>query len=407
VSDHLNADQKARIEAENALRRTAYLYDATSTLFEAPLDVSQRLVRVAQLLVPDMGDWCWIDTFDAGEVRRAVTHHWNSGLLAEVAVVPPRRIEGCSSGLARVMETARPELVVNHSEHDLADAPRTEFHSIVRAPLHDSNELIGVISTGFAESNRVHTPADLALVDALATRAGWAIQAARQYDLAKKAIAAREDILAIVAHDLRGPLGTVSLASDMMRTPDTAPVVDTIDRAVQRMERLIADLLDWASIESGHLRVSIAPTELAAMLGEAAEGLGPQAAARQIELVASAPDHDVSLSCDRARTLQVIGNLVGNAIKFTPKGGRIRLGADIEASFVRISVEDQGPGIAAEHLPHIFERYWQADPGTEHRHGVGLGLAIASGIVAAQGGQISVASVPGEGTRFTFTIPRT
>ena len=407
MTDELTGEQRARIAAENEQRRLGYLYEATSTMFGEPLAVSRRLLRVAQLVVPDMGDWCWIDVLEGGEVRRALTHHWNPALIAELAVVPPRRHDAnASGGPSRVLETGEHELLVGLAAADRVDAPLTGFRSIIRVPLRESERVTGVISLGFAESNREHTAEDLALVDALAIRAGWAVQAARQYEVATKAIAVREDILAVVAHDLRGPLGTIMLAADLLGPTTDSTVVASIERAGARMERLIADLLDWASLESGHLRVTVAPVSVGSLLSDATDALAPQAKARGLVLVTTVPDRDADVACDRTRTFQVIANLVGNAIKFTPKQGRITLRADLEPTVVRFTVEDEGPGIAVDHLAHIFERYWQAEPGTARRHGIGLGLAIARGIVTAQGGAISVESSPGHGAKFSFTLPR-
>ncbi len=406
MTDDLTHEQRARIAAENEQRRLGYLYEATSTMFGEVLDVSRRLLRVAQLVVPDMGDWCWIDLLEGGQLRRAITHHWNPALLAELAAVRPRRHDAsATAGPSRVLETGEHELLVAVTP-DPVDAPRSNFRSIVRVALRDSERVIGVISLGFAESNREHTAGDLALVTALAIRAGWAVQAAQQYEVARRAITVREDILAVVAHDLRGPLGTIMLAAELLRPETGSTVVDSIERAGARMERLIADLLDWTSLESGHLSVAIAPVSVSSLLSDATDGFATQAKARDLAFVATGPDRDVEVLCDRSRTFQVIANLVGNAIKFTPKHGRISLRAEIEPTCVRVTVEDEGPGIAVEHLPHIFERYWQAEPGTARRHGIGLGLAIARGIVTAQGGTISVASSPGRGATFSFTLPR-
>ncbi|CAN5757337.1 hypothetical protein BH11MYX3_BH11MYX3_45750 [soil metagenome] len=406
MTDDLNDDQRARIAAENEQRRLAYLYEATSTMFGEPLDVARRLKRVAQLVVPDMGDWCWIDLLEDGELRRVLTHHWNPARIAAVPTAPVTRAYDATAtaGPSYVVRTGEPELIVDvHTS--VSDGPGTA-RSILRVPLRDSEQVIGVISLGFAESHRQYRVEDVELVNAIAIRAGWAVQAARQYEMATKAISAREDILAVVAHDLRGPLGTMMLVADALRSTSEPGMVDRLERAGARMERLIADLLDWASLENGHLRLTVAPINVRSLLDEAAEVLTPQAQAREHVLEVSGPDHDVEVTCDRARTFQIIANLVGNAIKFTPSGGTITLRAELEPAFVRFTVEDEGPGIAPDHLPHIFERYWQAEAGTKHRHGIGLGLAIASGIVTAQGGTIQAISPIGSGARFSFTVPR-
>ena len=406
MTDDLNDDQRARIAAENEQRRLAYLYETTSTMFGEPLDVSRRLNRVAQLVVPDMGDWCWIDLLEDGELRRAVTHHWNPALIAATPAGRVTRPFDATAawGPSRVVQTGEPELIIDvHTS--VIDAPGAA-RSIVRVPLRDSEQVIGVISLGFAESHRQYRVEDVELVRAIAIRAGWAVQAARQYAMATKAIAVREDILAVVAHDLRGPLGTILLVAEELRSTAEPAMVDRIERAGARMDRLISDLLDWTSLESGHLRLAVAPLDVRSLLDDAAEVLTSQARAREHVLEVTGPDQDVEVTCDRARTFQVIANLVGNAIKFTPKGGRITLRAELEPACVRFTVEDEGPGIAPDHLPHVFERYWQAEAGTKHRHGIGLGLAIASGIVTAQGGTIEAISPIGSGARFSFTVPR-
>ncbi len=406
MTDDLNDDQRARIAAENEQRRLAYLYEATSTMFGEPLDVARRLKRVAQLVVPDMGDWCWIDLLEDGELRRVLTHHWNPALIAAMPaghVTRPYE-PTAASGPSRVVRTDEPELNVDvHTP--VIDAPGTT-RSILRVPLRDSEQVVGVISLGFAESHREYRVEDVELVGAIAIRAGWAVQAARQYEMATKAIAIREDILAVVAHDLRGPLGTMLLVAEGLRSTAEPGMVDRIERAGARMERLISDLLDWASLESGHLRLAMAPIAVRSLLDDAADVLTLQAKAGEHVLEVAGLDRDVEVICDRARTFQVIANLVTNAIKFTPKGGRITLRAEIDPACVRFTVEDEGPGIAADHLPHVFERYWQAEAGTKHRHGIGLGLAIASGIVTAQGGTIQALSPIGSGARFSFTVPR-
>ncbi len=408
VTDELNDDQLARIAAENEQRRLAYLYEATSALFGEPLDVGQRLTRLAQLVIPDMGDWCWIDLLEGDELRRVVTYHWNPNLLVEVVAQPAARPldPRATTGASHVARTGNPELVTDAATAEVGDSPRAGLRSILRVPLRDTDRVVGVISLGFRESNREYQQGDVELVNAVAIRGGWAVQAARQYEVATRAIASRDDIMAVVAHDLRGPLATMLLGVDALRAERGSAIVDRIERAGARMEQLIADLLDWGSLESGHLRITPEVVSYHALVSDAVDALAPQASARQQRLETSLPDPDVQVRCDRARTFQVFANLVGNAIKFTPDGGRIVIRAEVEPAVVRFTVEDEGPGIAADHLPHVFERYWQADGGTEGRRGIGLGLAIASGIVSAQGGAIAAVSDPGAGARFAFTVPR-
>ena len=403
MSDDLSADQRARLQAEDGQRRLSYLYEATSTLFSEPLDVSRRLVRFAALLVPDLGDWCWIDVVEGGGLRRAVTHHWNATLLSERIVSAPDVT--IQAEALRVVRSGCLELSEDVSDPSQCQDAPVAIRSLLRVPLRDDDEIIGVLSIGFAESNRQYRSEDADLVVAIALRAGWALQAARQYERATRATAAREDVLAVVAHDLRGPLGTILLGADMLRKVTDSEVVDRIVRSGVRMERLIRDLLDWSSLESGHLNVEIAPFSVAALMSDVREGLEPQAVARSQVLHLDFPVEDIEVAGDRSRTYQVIANLVGNAIKFTPSSGAITVRAELEPNFVRIVVEDEGPGIAPEHLAHVFERYWQADAGTRQRHGIGLGLAIARGIVLAQGGTIVASNRAGSGAQIAFTLP--
>ena len=216
----------------------------------------------------------------------------------------------------------------------------------------------------------------------------------------------RQDMIAIVSHDLRNPLSTISLAVAQMARCAGAAVpertVARISRAAARMEQLIGGLLDCASIEEGSFSVTREPVSIRSLLDEIAEAHAPLAEAKslRLEVVGLA---DGLISGDSGRLLQVFSNLIGNAIKFTRAGGLITLSVTQGHEGWQISVADSGCGIDAEHLPHIFDRYWQGN-GTS-RHGIGLGLAIAKGIVEIHGGRLWVESKTGVGSTFLFTLP--
>jgi signal transduction histidine kinase len=228
------------------------------------------------------------------------------------------------------------------------------------------------------------------------------------YDEAQKIIDAREEILRIVAHDLRNPLNTISMATTMLiedPVPETARIssLRIIQRSGERMNRLIQDLLSVTTIEAG--RLSIAPQKMLVpeLLRESLETLGPIAKEKSITLTVNGADDLPPVRADHARVLQVIGNLVGNAIKFTPAGGSITVSAIRADGKVQCSVADTGPGIPAGQIPRLFGKFWQAKRGDGR--GVGLGLAIARGIVEAHGGTIEVQSEVGKGSVFTFMLP--
>lgn len=227
----------------------------------------------------------------------------------------------------------------------------------------------------------------------------------------QEAVRLRDEVLGIVSHDLRNPVHTVSLSSGFLLEilPEGQPQdavrkqLGIIRRAAEQMERLIRDLLDVASIASGRLSVERHPHDAAALLRAACETLQPLVEEKGLHLQAHTPPGTYLVRLDADRIHQVLSNLVGNAIKFTPEGGRIDLSLEAEDRGVRFSVADTGSGIPAAQLPHIFEQFWQAS--RAGRHGAGLGLAIAKGIVEAHGGRIWVESAVGKGTVFSFTIP--
>ncbi|MEO7735440.1 MAG: hybrid sensor histidine kinase/response regulator [Kofleriaceae bacterium] len=227
---------------------------------------------------------------------------------------------------------------------------------------------------------------------------------------AEAAMRAREHVLAVVSHDLRGPLASIMIGASMLAegmpaTPETASYLKhaaAIQRATEQMSQLLNDLLDVSRIEAGFLSLDRQPHASAELLRTTAEMFQPQVERRRLQLHVEDGTGNTHVLCDPARVLQVLSNLVGNALKFTPEGGQIILRSVRDGDVVRFSVGDTGRGIPADQLPHIFKRYWQARKAD--REGIGLGLAIAKGIIEAHGGSISVESSAG-GTTFTFCVP--
>ena len=229
-------------------------------------------------------------------------------------------------------------------------------------------------------------------------------QAAREE--AVRAARARDEILAIVAHDLRNPIQNIATAAAVLSSAgedQRARLLGTIHRSTEEMARLIADLLDVARIESGSFSINKTQVDLRALLAEACERFEPQALARAVCLACETSAGVAPVGADRDRLSQVLTNLVGNALKFTPAGGRVSLRAVSEEGAVRISVEDTGIGIPPQSLPRIFDRFWQATRSS--RAGAGLGLAICKGIVEAHGGRIWASSTEGSGTSIHITLP--
>lgn len=225
----------------------------------------------------------------------------------------------------------------------------------------------------------------------------------------RAAVRAREETLAVVSHDLRSPLSTVQAVGELLTDVPLdeerrAAQLRNLMRATGRMDRLIRDLLDVARIDAGGLAVTVASTSTLHLVEEALVELMPRAEAAGIALVATrVPDVEVLADVDRIQ--QVWENLVSNALRHTDAGGRIELGAELLAEHVRFRVRDTGSGIAEDQLPRLFDRFWRAEGG--RKDGAGLGLAIVRGVVEAHGGAVEVASRPGEGAVFSFTLRRT
>jgi signal transduction histidine kinase len=263
-----------------------------------------------------------------------------------------------------------------------------------------------------AEPNRRYSTADLAVAQEVAHRAAMALENARLYRHAQRAIRTRDDFLAIVSHDLRNPLSSILAAAALLMR--TLPVseqgaqdrrrAEVILLAAQRMLRLIGDLLDVAAIESGRLSMEKRRHAASVLVHDAIEMEQALATQKHLALESELCAGDsLEVLCDRERVLQVFANLIGNAIKFTPEGGTITIRAEPHGDEALFAVTDTGPGIRPDELPHVFDRFWQV--AETARLGTGLGLAIAKGFVEALGGRIWAESQVGAGATFFFTLP--
>jgi signal transduction histidine kinase len=213
-----------------------------------------------------------------------------------------------------------------------------------------------------------------------------------------------QKILSMVSHDLRNPIGTILMGSDLLLSQGAAPEsVARLTRAARRMLRLIEDLLDFASMEAGAFAVKRAPQNPGSIVLEAKTSFEPTALEKGLRLTSHIDPNLPKISCDRDRLLRVFFQLVGNATKVTARGGEIALRAEARAQDVLFAVKDGGPGISAQDATHLFEPYWRGDEA--HESGIGLGFAIARGIVQAHGGLMWVESELGGGSTFYFTIP--
>lgn len=401
-------------------RRRRFFAEMGATLVET-LDYRERLRQVARLAARDLADFCVIDLLEGGEMKRLEcaardpTRDWVCQLLASTPLDRSRPHLAFDA-----LTTRRPQLLEHVTSARLASMSQSDDHrralealeprSIITVPLVARGRVLGTIALVASRASRAYRAADLAITEDLARRAALAIDNAQLYESAQQAIAARNDILGVVAHDLRNPLQGLLLQSRVLRRHAAsgeawcARPAELIERAVARMTRLIEDLLDVSRIEAGHLSLTREDVEAAQLLADAAEAQRPLAVEAGLELDVEAAADLPAIRVDRHRLLQVFENLVGNALKVTPRGGRLGLSARREGDAVAFAVSDSGCGVAADELPHVFERFWQ---GRAAHRGAGLGLPIARGIVEAHGGHISLESEPGRGSTVCFTIPLT
>jgi signal transduction histidine kinase len=222
---------------------------------------------------------------------------------------------------------------------------------------------------------------------------------------AEQARKSREQVMQVVAHDLRNPLSSIKIMTQALRTNELDPellarALSAMDGAIARMESLIRDIVDTTKIEHGELKLRLAEIDAVALVRECVDGYAPLAQEKQISLELETPAVALPLRADRERLLQALGNLVGNALKFTPKRGRVTLRLQLAGGWARFEVRDTGPGIPDRHLPHLFEAYWKGEHG-----GTGLGLFIAAEIVRAHGGRLRAQNAPGGGACFAIDMP--
>jgi signal transduction histidine kinase len=404
--------------------RWRFLADATEIL-DASLDYQETLANVVRLAVPKIADYAVIALLaEDGSL------HWGSAMHrdpAKAGVVDRLKAyvpdvgtgrhpsaEAVRSGKTQVIDAVDDDYLrsVALDETHLGLLRELEPTSYIVIPIAARGRTLGSLLFATArDSGRHYSDRDVAIANEIGRRISYAVDNAALYRAAEQAGRMREEMVAVVSHDLKNPLATIQMAVSFLLediVPDDGAhglerkQIEVIGRSAERMYRLIRDLLDAAAIEAGRFQVAKSPTVAALLVNDAIELLRPLAVARQIDLrVDVAPDLP-AVNSDRERMLQVFSNIGGNAIKFTPQGGRVEIGVSAHSGAVEFTIRDNGPGIAPGDLPHIFDRYWQ--PRNQARMGTGLGLAIAKRIVEAHGGRIRVESELGRGSCFAFLL---
>ena len=421
------AIENARLYRETQAREEtmAFLAEA-SAILGSSLDYTATLQSVANIVVPSFADWCAVEVFEEGRIRQLAVAHVDPAKVAlahELQQRWPTDLDA-ATGTANVLRTGKSELYPEIPDELLVQATRDPEHlrvarelglrSALMVPLVARGRTLGAITLVWAESNRRYRPADVPLMEELGVRAGTAIDNARLYDEAQRAIRARDEFLSIASHELKTPLTSLRLhVSGMQRhvrrgrvellAPERiGPKIDAIDGQLERLGTLINALLDVSRTSAGRLQLDLSEVDLGQVVRQVVTRL--QADLRnarcEVTLELEEPLHG---TWDRLRIEQIVTNFLSNALKYGA-GAPIEIRTARRGDRVLLSVRDHGIGIADADQQRIFDRFARA-VSAEHFGGLGLGLWIVRVFVEAMGGTVRVESAPGAGATFTAELP--
>jgi len=420
-------DVSERVKGEERQK----LLSTAGWVLAATLDVESTMATIAELPVPLLGEWSLLELLTPeGGIRRAAATHMDPQrhvTTASLVVRYPEVLEfepSMASG-ARVAREAEAQRITDigawldanfHDANARAIAASLGASAVLLVPLRAGGRAIGALHLVRTRAGATHSVEEVQVADQFAGLAALALENARLYQQARSAVRERDEMLAIVSHDLRNPVNAVVMltgavlrrAEDTEGSDDEVPLmaredVEAVRAAARQADGLIQDLQDVSRISAGRLRVERRRMDVPAMLKETADMFEPVMVDAALRFIRRLDDDLPVLLGDQHRLQQVLSNLLGNAVRFTPHGGEVVLAVRHSEAAVRFSVKDTGPGVAPDDVPRLFERYWQAP--RLLRAGSGLGLYIAKGIVDAHGGEIGVESEPGKGAEFWFTVP--
>ena len=380
---------------------------------------SETLNQVARLAVPTLADACILENrvgsgFVAGAAAHLEPHieELLDGIGLAGARIPP-----ISHPLTAILQKPVPVVLQSNATARLLEASTNAAYitavqamnpnSAVFLPLVAREQLIGVLTLFRTKGS--FDGDELGFAEDLARLAALALDNARLHDTVRASLRARDEMVGVVSHDLRNPVAAVKMLSRMLLTglesngSQDRESIELIFQAAEQMDALIRDLLDVNRLDAGKLAISPAPVDPSVLLTDSLQTLRPLVEEKGIDLDLQIETALPKVMADRERIQQTLSNLVGNAIKFSAPGSKIVVAARSDSEGAVISVLDNGRGISVEHLPRVFDRYWQSS--RTDRQGAGLGLAIAKGIVEAHGGRIWIESNPGEGTTASFSLP--
>ncbi|MDP2345267.1 MAG: PAS domain S-box protein [Deltaproteobacteria bacterium] len=380
------------------------------------LDCLEALRNVVKTVTRGFAQWCVINKV-ADQANEIVLAHADPQAEADLlgalhAVTDQDRhggVVGCLHNGRSVRNNTQSEFVIRSlGITDPQFEQRFGNRSYICVPLQARDKTVGAMAF-VAEEGKSYTNDDLLLSEEVARRTALGIDNAKLYSDAQDAVRVREEVLAVVTHDLRNPLTTIQMAGLRLAAVEGVPsdpelirqLGAKVVRSAERMNHLISDLLDISSIQASRFSIKLEAHPVRPMVAEAVEMMQPIATDKGLELKVEIEPTDITIRCDRDRIVQVFSNLIGNAIKYTTEGW-VLVRSAVERDRIVFTIKDSGPGIPSENIEKIFDRYWQAKNG---RGGMGLGLSISKVIVEAHGGSIWVESRLGHGSTFSFSLP--
>lgn len=421
---NLKLAEKARKDFQGQIE---LLSNITKVLLADPLSLENRVHQFVKMLTPALADWAVVDILDKnGEMKMLAASHVDPLKLEEIKQMrikfPPS--QKTRVGIFNVMQTGKFELVPLIPEQALREISINTEHfemmkklnikSYICVPIEAHGQILGTL-TLVSDESRTYQPADLQLSQELAHRAAFAVHNASLYKDAQEAVVARDEFLSIASHELKTPITSMKLNSQLFerklnKSPDHIAepkqiehLLDVYNRNVERMSKLIEDMLDITRISTGKFKLDLEPLEISTLIQETVRQLEIEIASSGIKLEMILPAESLCSNCDRFRIEQVFSNLITNVIKYAPKG-KLTISLSSQSSTLLMTFKDEGTGIDPNNLDRIFSRFERAI--SANVSGLGLGLYICRQIVEAHRGKIWAESTPGIGSTFYVELPR-
>jgi PAS domain S-box-containing protein len=415
ISDRKRAEEMQR-----------FLMEASRVL-ASTLDGDQALTELTRLVVPTLADWCVVDVIDESHsetLNRVAVAHADRAKAERVKQLSTRNPISLDapSGPGHVARTGEAELVPVVAPERIDPEASDDHHasamqgitpvSYVSVPIEVRDRMLGVLTLVSAESRRRYGEEELALAQEIARRAAMAVDNARLYETALIASRAKSDFLAVMSHELRTPLNAIIGYAELLLMGVPTPIpqqthghVERIRTASRHLLEIVEEILTFSRMEAGREAVVRAPADAVALVRDTIVLIEPMAREKGLDFVTRVPNHAIAMETDAGKVRQILLNLLSNAVKFT-EHGHVAVTLSERDGGIVVVVEDTGIGISEDNADRVFEPFWQVQQSaTRQAGGTGLGLSVARRLARLLGGDLALESTPGEGARFTVTLP--